>query len=308
MHRFLLAALTLTACSDPAPPTRTTNAEQTPETEAAETETGQPAEDEAEPHTPIPEPPLPEATVVRITMADGLELVGDLRQGASPSAPLVVLVHQLSTTRAEWEPLLRRLGAAPALTTFAIDMRGHGESVTRRGRQIAWADFETADWERVADDIIAALGHLRSERGLTPSRVVLVGSSIGSSAVILAGAREETVDAVVALSPGRAYRGVDTMGPMPGYRGHRAFLAVASRGEMESATTATAMATMAGSEALLVDGDRHGVGMFESAPESLDAVARFIREQAASGATGALPPLTERLQHEPTEPVAVERQ
>jgi len=193
---------------------------------------------------------------------------------------LVVLVHQLSTDRTEWQPLLRRLGAAPALTTFAFDMRGHGESTQLRGRTVAWADFQTADWERVSEDVLTTIDYLREEEGLRPERVILVGSSIGSSAVLLAAAREPSVNALVALSPGRAYRGVDAFGPAT-QLGDRALLAIASRGEPASAETAQAMGTIAGGgEYLLVDGDRHGVGMFESAPESLERVVAFIRHEA----------------------------
>jgi len=239
----------------------------------------------AQPEVPAEPPPLREAREVRIPTAD-VTLVGDLRVGDSISAPLVVLVHQLSSTRDEWEPLLRHLGADPALTTFALDMRGHGASTERArgGATLDWQSFQTRQWEAVADDLRAALGHLREEEGLQPSRVALVGSSIGSSAVIRAAAEDESVDALVALSPGRAYRGVDALTPLP-QLGERPFFVVASRGEAPSAETAQDMARIAGGgELLLVDGDRHGVAMFEASPDALTRVATFLREQLAGAA------------------------
>lgn len=266
-------AVFLVGCSDPTPEA----ADPAPEPEAvasAPREVGEPVVD------PEP-PPLPDPRRLTVEAEDGLALVGDLRAGAGPDAPLVVLVHQLSTTRAEWEPLLRWLAAPPAMTTFALDMRGHGQSTRRGDDEVAWGDFETSDWERVADDVRAVIAHLRDSEALAPSRVILVGSSIGSSAVILAAANDPSVDAVVALSPGRAYRGVDALTPLAGL-GERPLLAIASRGEPASAETARQMAGIAAAgDHLLVDGDRHGVGMFESAPESLERLVAFVREHAS---------------------------
>lgn len=272
MRVVILLSLFALACTPETPPTPTPAPE--PVDETPETPPEPPAIEE-----PPEELELPEARTIRLNAQDGLELVGDLRTGASPEAALVILVHQLSTDRHEWEPLLRRLAGAPALSTFALDMRGHGESTQRRNREVSWNDFETADWEKVADDVLRALNHLREAEGLAPARVILVGSSIGSSAVILAASRDESVNAVVALSPGRAYRGVDALSPT-GELGERALFAVASREEPDSAATAADMARIASAgQSLVVEGNRHGVGMFESAPESLGRVADFIREE-----------------------------
>ncbi len=167
------------------------------------------------------------------------------------------------------------------MTTFAFDLRGHGESTTRAhgGGEVRYADFTTADWERTAGDVRAVLAHLREDEGLAPRKIALVGASIGSSAAILAAAEEPSVDAVVALSPGRAYHGLDTITPLARL-GERPLLAIASRGELPSAESANDMARIAtNGEVLLVDGERHGVSMFESAPESLVRVRSFLREQ-----------------------------
>jgi pimeloyl-ACP methyl ester carboxylesterase len=244
-----------------------------------------PREPDPEPLSPeaLPPPPLPPARRITVETSDHVVLVGELRVGDTPAAPLVVLVHQLSSNRAEWEPLLRRLAASPAFTTFAIDMRGHGDSTHRaHGRDLDWQGFETRDWQRVATDLGEVLTALREREGLTPSAIALVGSSIGSSAVIVEAARNPAVNVVVALSPGRAYRGVDALTPAAAL-GDRAFLAVAAREELPSAETATDMGRVASrAEVLLVDGSAHGVAMFQSAPESVARVDTFLRERLAA--------------------------
>jgi pimeloyl-ACP methyl ester carboxylesterase len=227
---------------------------------------------------PPPEPPpLGEAREITFDAEDGVRIVADLRQGASAEAPLVVLVHQLGSTRAEWEPLLRWLG--PAMTTLAIDMRGFGESTQRAdGTTVDAASFQTADWARVASDVRAAIAHVRASENLAPSSIAVVGSSIGSSAAILAAADDPEIDAVVALSPGRAYRGVDILAPLSRL-GERPILAIASRGEAPSAETASEIARIAQhGEVELAFGDRHGVAMFAADRASLHHVIGFLRE------------------------------
>ncbi|MFK7987824.1 MAG: alpha/beta hydrolase [Sandaracinaceae bacterium] len=283
----LMCALSavFTGCSDPPPPEPTEPSEPTPETEDEVTDPtpSLPVVEDAPPPLAEP-PPLPEAEVLRIS-ANGVTLVGDLRavEGA-PTAPLVVLVHQLSSQRAEWTPLLRHLAADPALATFAVDMRGHGESTEGRGGQtLAWQAFEPSDWEAVEGDLVAVLDALLER--LRPARVILVGSSIGSSAVVRAAAEDERVHAVAALSPGRAYRGLDALTPLTAL-GSRPLLALASRQEQAAAETARDMARIApAGRHELVDGDVHGVSMFEEDPASLAHLVAFVREQAVAQPT-----------------------
>lgn len=262
---LLVLALLLHGCGEEAP------VEPAPST---------PSAPEAPVESPEPAEPPP-AREVRFDAEDGVTVVGELRPAADASAPLIVLVHQLSTNRAEWAPLLERLREGAPVATLAIDMRGHGESTERGDDAVSWQDFETEDWMRVPDDVRAAVDHVREHESLSPSRVILVGSSIGSSAVIVAAADEPTVHAVVALSPGRAYRGVDAMNPLTRL-GDRPLLAVASRDETAARETAEQMGTIApGGRTVLVEGDRHGVAMFTSDPTSLDAVVDFLRVQTS---------------------------
>ncbi len=271
MRGLLLTVVALlSACSsDPSTP-RAPTADRVP---------APPAEAPEQPEAPPEPPPLPEAREVRVETDDGVVLVGDLRQGASRDAPLVILVHQLGSTRAEWEPLERWLADSPAMSTFAFDMRGHGASTTKAGGgEVQYGSFRQADWERLGPDVRAVLTYLREHENLSPRHVALVGSSIGSSAAILAASEELSAEAIVALSPGRAYHGLDVITPLSSL-GDRPILAVASRGEVASAETANDIARIAGGgEVLLVDGDRHGVAMFEQAPESLTRVRAFLRE------------------------------
>jgi pimeloyl-ACP methyl ester carboxylesterase len=221
---------------------------------------------------------LPEPREVRFTASDGVTIAGTLQPGARPDAPLVILVHQIGSSRAEWAPVLERLHARPAIATLAIDLRGHGESTSgAEGATLAWRDFDDAQWAATAADVIAARDFVGSpESGVTPSRVGVIGSSIGSSAAIAAASQREDVHAVAALSPGRAYRGFDAITPATRLAG-RPFLAIVAREETDSAETAQAIARITGGEAMVTDGDAHGVRMLDGAPELLDRLVAFVR-------------------------------
>lgn len=199
----------------------------------------------------------------------GTQLVGEL-WAASAGAPAVVLMHQLSAERGEWAPVveaLRPLG----VTVFAFDQRGHGES------EGEWRSFGEADWAKLPADVSAALRVLRHHE-VAPSKFVLGGSSIGSSAAILSGAREDDVVGVFALSPGRAYRGLDTITPAATYAPR--LLAIAAEGETPAKETAEELARVASRGSVqLLEGSAHGLRMMEATPD-LPARIRTFVEQA----------------------------
>ncbi|MEM1417018.1 MAG: alpha/beta fold hydrolase, partial [Myxococcota bacterium] len=192
------------------------------------------------PATPAsePAPEAAQAEVVRFEGADGFLLEGSLWAGPS-GAPAVVLMHQLGAERAEWSPVIIALVDA-GFSVLAFDQRGHGASTRGAGgEEVRWRDFGPEDWAAYPADARAAVAWLRS-RPSPPRSLVLGGSSIGSSAALIAGAELEGVRGVFALSPGRAYRGLDVVTPLAGF-GERALLAVAAEGEAPSVDTLAAI-------------------------------------------------------------------
>lgn len=232
-----------------------------------------------QPREVVPPEVLPEPREVRIPTADGVTITGTLQPAARPDAPLVILVHQLGGTRAEWAALVERLHARPAVATLAIDLRGHGASTEGPdGQPLAWRELDNAQWAQTAEDVAAAVRFVADEAsGITPARIAVIGSSIGSSAAISAAARTTDIDAVAALSPGRAYRGFDAITPAT-QLGGRPFLAVTAREEIDSVETAQAMARITASEPVIVEGGTHGVAMLTESPELLARVEAFLRQ------------------------------
>lgn len=247
---------------------------------------------------------LPDPREVRFTTSDGVTIAGTLQPGARPDAPLVILVHQLGGDRSEWAPLLERLRQRPAFATLAIDLRGHGESTSAapaeeggEARALSWRDFDREAWAETALDVTAARAFVRSAgSGVTPARVGAVGSSIGSTAVIAAAAASEgELDAIVVLSPGRAYHGFDAITPALRLE-HTPMLAIVAAEETDSVETAQALARITHGEPIVVDGAAHGVAMLRGSEDALARVEAFLRASLCQpcaeggGEPGASPP------------------
>ncbi len=224
---------------------------------------------------------LPAPRDVTFTTSDGVTIAGTIQRATRLDAPAIVLVHQLGSTRAEWASLLERLHAAPAFTTLAIDLRGHGASTRGASGNLDWQSFDPAAWAATRLDVLAAVAFLASpESGVTPSSISAVGASIGCSAIVAAAAEEPRLQVMVTVSPGRAYHGFDAITPAM-HMDDRAIFAIASRAETDSADTAAAYGRVTRIEPMIVDGDAHGVVIFGTAPEALGRIEDFLRERLA---------------------------
>lgn len=213
---------------------------------------------------------------------DGVHIAASYYAPSTPTQRCALFVHQLSSTRAEYQPVIDRL--AGSMHILAIDMRGHGASTKGPdGAAISWKTFETADWEKVEKDVGIGM-FLLSEKG-AGSSCLLVGSSIGSSAVLrYAGAHPDHVQKLVLLSPGIAYRGVKTPDAA---RASRAPVLIVHSQEPGAADAAGALkgiwddATPPVHVEVIADpGQEHGMKIVNGDPKILERVVAFLSEPA----------------------------
>ena len=143
--------------------------------------------------TAVPRPPDPYR--VTIMTADGVALAATFRPvDGREKAPGVLLIHDFSRERREWEPFaaeLHDLGFA----TLSFDLRAHGESTKKAGATIAISPRLLGDPAGFPRDVAAAAAWLRER---TP-KTAAVGLSVGGYLALLASSRGQ-VDAAVALS------------------------------------------------------------------------------------------------------------
>lgn len=196
-----------------------------------------------------------DAVAVEITAADGQTLVGDYYAPtvATDGDPVaVLLLHQYNSTRRSWNVLIPDL-LAEGYAVYAVDLRGHGGSGSRRDWSAAQAD--TQQW---IDWILA-------QPGTADDRIILIGASIGSSLALVGCAAHPACVTAVALSPGLDYFNVLTEPALEGLADRSALL-IAMQRDRESADATRALVMSAAGElnARLYSGSTHGTAMFGS--------------------------------------------
>jgi pimeloyl-ACP methyl ester carboxylesterase len=154
-------------------------------------------------------PAVSDSTAVSFTTSDGVRLAGRLF-GPQDAAAGVVLTHMLPADQSSWYPEAAHLaGEGYAVLTF--DLRGYcpdGDAGCSEGSK---------DLNAAPIDLTAALGFLRSHG---PSRIALVGASIGGTASLVVASQQTDIPAVITLSAPQVLNalsaGPDVLADIPG--------------------------------------------------------------------------------------------
>lgn len=128
--------------------------------------------------------------------------------------PLVILIHGLNGTHADWGNLPEVL-VKKGYAVLAMDLRGHGESDRNiKGHRISWRTFKGKQWEELPRDVDRVVRYLKQEQEfpqVDTSRVALVGAKLGGNVAIIAASRMKAeAKSLVILSAGINYKGLDT--------------------------------------------------------------------------------------------------
>jgi len=159
-----------------------------------------------------------EARSVSFHTEDGVVIVGDYyapEPKSDEKAPIVILLHMNRCDRSTWKPLVPYLHAA-GFAVLAIDMRGHGESLEPKAFNLKQR-VEKGDsklYQAMHQDVAAAYVWLAAQENVDPARFALIGASVGCSVALDYAARDRSVDAIVCLTPGTNYLGLDSTGPI----------------------------------------------------------------------------------------------
>lgn len=146
---------------------------------------------------------MEKARKVTFLTRDGKTLVATFRKPA-PGQPVAVLLHGLESSKEEWLPFTDALGKA-GWGSFAYDARGHGASDRdKKGIQALGSPGPGSEWERMVDDLGAALRYLEKQ-GVARSSAAVCGASLGANVAARYAASSSQLRAVVLLSPGLNY-------------------------------------------------------------------------------------------------------
>ncbi|MDX1645357.1 MAG: alpha/beta hydrolase [Thermoanaerobaculia bacterium] len=121
-----------------------------------------------------------------LTASDGVELTYWLTPAARESCGLLLLLHGAASNHTRWSEFVDRTRLTETWDVLRPDMRGNGESMTRR-------DLGLATWCRDIEEILVAEGRRRA---------VVVGHSLGAQIGIhLAHRRPARVVGLVVVDP-----------------------------------------------------------------------------------------------------------
>jgi alpha-beta hydrolase superfamily lysophospholipase len=205
-------------------------------------------------------PPL-ESYSQRVTFRaeDGTAISATWYEPSDRPAPAVILVHMLGRSRRDWDEVAERLASA-GIGALAIDLRGHGES----GHPVAG---DTPDYSVMLQDLAAARRFLTSRGDVIPSRIGLLGASIGANLVVLQGAADPVIASLALLSPSLDYRGLRIEAAARKY-GNRPMLLVSSDDDgYARRSVADLQKTGSPREVMQLSAAGHGTNMLRRAPE-----------------------------------------
>lgn len=217
---------------------------------------------------------------VSFETSDGFVLKGDLTSAADADAPAAILLHMYGSDRSAWAPLVPELVAA-GFTVLAIDQRAHGGSQQRGGETVNVAAIPRAAFgQMVRDgvlDVEAAVRFL-AQQGLATDRIVLIGASYGCSVALLSARAVEGLRALVLLSPGTSYFGVDVLDAAGGFAGP--LLAVAADDDRRSVESARVIVSRhPGPDDLeIYSSGGHGTRLFGPQPRLKRRIVEFVEK------------------------------
>ena len=163
-------------------------------------------------------------------------------------------------------------------TVLALDQRAHGDSIHRKEKVVRVADVprsEFADLVRQGPADVQAARAFLKERGLGTDQILLFGASYGCTVSLLSAGEVEGVKALVLLSPGTSYFGVDVTGAARDFRGP--ILAVAAEDDPPAVESANAIVGVheGTDQVVIYTSGGHGTRLFPARPEVLDLVVQF---------------------------------
>jgi len=217
--------------------------------------------------------------IITYTTFDGVKIVGDWSP-APTTVGVAILLHMMPMDRKSWAPFAQVL-LKYNIATLAIDMRGHGDSVsTTEGDKLNFKNFTDTQHQQKLNDAIGALDWLRG-KGYALNRVVIVGASIGADLALMMLENEPALAGAVMLSPGN-YRGMIPAEIVEDVLPHHSLWAAGSDSDdPEAYETAKAVIEKAASNRkffMPYKNAGHGIHLFKGDPKLMESLAAWMKE------------------------------
>lgn len=134
---------------------------------------------------------------------DGFALYADFLDSNSEKG--VILLHMLGKERSSWKDFPIEINSK-GFKVLNLDLRGHGMSTLLFTSHKKVDSFTEEDFKEMSIDIETASTTLRA---LGAKEIYVAGASIGANLALIYGSEDSSVKAVVSLSAGLNYHGID---------------------------------------------------------------------------------------------------
>ena len=214
---------------------------------------------------------------IELKTEDGVKIAADFYPAKEKSAPAVVLLHMMPSTKESWKNFAKKLNKN-GFQCLAIDLRGHGES--EKGPE-GFREFSDEEHQKSIYDVRAAVDFFIS-KGLGLEKIALAGASIGANLSLWFQAENPEIKASILLSPGLSYRGIDTE-PFAKKINPDQSVYLAAGGENDEYSTETVrklfnLLKSENKQLKVFPSAGHGTSIFLEYPEFMDELAQWLKE------------------------------
>ncbi len=204
------------------------------------------------------------------TTPDGIVLVRLYHPAARSKSYTWVLLHGLGSNKEEWGPFSRRLVQEAGAGVFLYDARGHNESNhLANGQSIRYQDWLRAGpgtpWDAMPADLASAVQLLRDRYHLSEKKIAVGGASLGANVALVYASEHKRVPAVVLLSPGVEYAGINIVQPWLKFASRPVFAAASPQDQEAHDTLRFLLEQRPKIPGRIAEGQgaQHGVNMFK---------------------------------------------
>jgi len=210
------------------------------------------------------EAPNCEPVDMTLVSEDGVRVAATFYPTEASVPPAVLLVHMWGRDRSDYDTFAREL-ADHGFATLAIDLRGHGGSLSAEERSYEFDKLGQEDIDRFPNDIRAGIRYLREREDIDGVRVALIGASVGANASAAYSIDDHLLSGLVLLSPAVDYKGIKAADAIAAF-GRRPSFLLSSKSDKVSFHSLPVLKKKAkGKVAMLrIDGDSHGTEMLDT--------------------------------------------
>lgn len=212
-------------------------------------------------------------TITFVT-TDSIIVHGDFYASAAASNGILILLHMNHSNRSVWKSFAEK-AVAQDFDALAIDFRGHGESTQAQSREITFESLTNDDYAKMINDVDGAVRWLRSDPELANLPIGIIGASIGANVALSYAVSDESIPAIVMISPGEDYRGVQTL-PAIKLLENRPCLIISAEDDNYSSVSSRKLAGGEGITLFQYEAGGHGTLLFEAQVDFSDRLIQYM--------------------------------